>query len=226
MALKRDGTVWTWGTNIYGQLGNGKIEGSISPKQVKKLQGVKQIVASAFHTVALQEDGNVWAWGRNNYGQLGNGTTKNSNHPVRVKNLEGVKQITAGALHTVALKEDGSVWAWGNNSVDQLCRSDIKYSDEAVQIDKLIGVTQVSAGDEYTMALKEDGSAWIWGGEYNVAQPVGVKKIIGLEQLIFGTERLEKCNQIVAGSDFGLAIKEDGTIWQWKYDKKIVKVFK
>ena len=176
MALKRDGTVWTWGTNIYGQLGNGKIEGSISPKQVKKLQGVKQIVASAFHTVALQEDGNVWAWGRNNYGQLGNGTTKNSNHPVRVKNLEGVKQITAGALHTVA--------------------------------------------------LKEDGSAWIWGGEYNVAQPVGVKKIIGLEQLIFGTERLEKCNQIVVGSDFGLAIKEDGTIWQWKYDKKIVKVFK
>ena len=84
-ALKEDGTVWAWGVNSNGQLGNGTINNSFIPVQVKGLSGIKAISCTQITAYALKEDGTVWAWGANSYGQLGNGTINNSFIPVQVK---------------------------------------------------------------------------------------------------------------------------------------------
>ena len=122
VALKSDGTVWAWGSNSYGELGDGTTAGRNIPVQViGDLTDVMAIAAGDSHTVALKNDGTVWAWGRNNYFQLGDGTDTNRNTPTQVIGLrDDGKAITAGGWHTVALKKDGTVWAWGLNFSGQL----------------------------------------------------------------------------------------------------------
>jgi alpha-tubulin suppressor-like RCC1 family protein len=82
VAMKTDGTVWTWGGNGYGQLGNGTTTGSVTPVQVSGMSGVEAVAAGVYDTVALKIDSTVWTWGHNPYGQLGNGTIIDSNIPV------------------------------------------------------------------------------------------------------------------------------------------------
>jgi alpha-tubulin suppressor-like RCC1 family protein len=97
LALTEDGTVWAWGLNQYGQLGDGTNTDSSTPVQVSDLDGVKAISGGGAHSLALKDDGTVWAWGSNPYGQLGNGTdTLGVNTPVQVSDLSGVTLIAAG----------------------------------------------------------------------------------------------------------------------------------
>jgi hypothetical protein len=110
MAIKKDGSLWAWGWNYYGQLGDGTKTEKTTP--VKIMDGVTQVSAGDSHTMAIKKDGSLWAWGYNSSGQLGDGTTKEKATPVKV--MDGVTQV-AGDLHTMAIKNDGSLWAWGNN---------------------------------------------------------------------------------------------------------------
>ena len=108
VALKYDGTVWTWGNNTNGELGRGDKNSVYSPVQVKSADGNSYLTdiifvsAGSNHTLALRKDGTVWAWGLNTYGQLGNNTTTGSSLPVQVKiangdlNLTNVVSISAG----------------------------------------------------------------------------------------------------------------------------------
>jgi alpha-tubulin suppressor-like RCC1 family protein len=83
VAMKTDGTVWAWGSNNNGQLGNGTTTGSVTPVQVSGISGVAAVAAGYFDSVALKIDSTVWTWGSNSNGQLGNGTTTDSNIPVQ-----------------------------------------------------------------------------------------------------------------------------------------------
>jgi len=120
LALKSDGTVWAWGRNAMGQLGDGMTTNGHSPVQVSGLSGIVAITVNGAHSLALKSDGTVWAWGQNQYGRLGDGTTTDRDMPVQVSNLSGVVAITAGQCHSMALKDDGTVWAWGYNHDGQL----------------------------------------------------------------------------------------------------------
>ena len=102
LALKDDGTVWAWGENRSGQLGNGSTTNSNTPVQVSDLDGVKAVAAGWGHSLALKDDGTVWAWGDNQLGQLSDGTNANSSTPVQVSNLDGVQAIAAGSDHSLA----------------------------------------------------------------------------------------------------------------------------
>ncbi len=98
LALKADGTVWAWGRNQDGELGNGTTTDSANPVQASGLSGVIAISAGDTHAMALKSDGTVWAWGANSWGQLGDGTTSSQSTPVIVSGLTGMTAIGAGVI--------------------------------------------------------------------------------------------------------------------------------
>ena len=120
VVLKNDGTVWAWGDNTSGQIGDGNSTNRPTPTQVPGLTGVTAIAAEGAHTVALKSDGTVWSWGLDLLRLPVDGTTQAHFKPVQVTNLSGVTAIAAGDYCTLALKNDGTVWAWGENDHGQL----------------------------------------------------------------------------------------------------------
>jgi alpha-tubulin suppressor-like RCC1 family protein len=119
-ALKADGTVWAWGNNTYGQLGDDTNTERTTPVQVQTLSAVTAIAAGGGTGYALKSDGTVWAWGNNDTLQIGDGTTTNRLTPVQVPNLSGIIAITAENRSGFALRADGAVWGWGLNDLGQL----------------------------------------------------------------------------------------------------------
>lgn len=134
LALKSNGTVWAWGLNGNGELGNGNYTDSNVPVQVSSLLGITAIATGGEHSLALKNDGTVWAWGGNGEGQLGNGTSTMSNVPVQVNSLIDVTSIVGGSAHNIALKNDGTVWVWGWNSYGQLGNGTTINSNVPIQV--------------------------------------------------------------------------------------------
>jgi alpha-tubulin suppressor-like RCC1 family protein len=134
VALRRDGSVWSWGNNLHGQLGDGTTAYRASPVQVLgpasvgHLSGIVSLAAGSLsqHVLAVRSDGTLWAWGGNSQGCLGDGTTTDRPVPVQVLGqdgsgfLSGVVAATAGFYHSVAVRADGTAWAWGANNTLQL----------------------------------------------------------------------------------------------------------
>ena len=148
IALRYDGTVWAWGYNKNGELGQGNTTSVYSPVQVKSSDGssyltdIIEIAAGAYHNLALAKDGTVWSWGYNYHGQLGNGTTANSSLPVKVKigggsvDLTGVVSIAAGYYNSFAVRKDGTVWSWGYNNYGSVSYTHLSgYLEKVVDID-------------------------------------------------------------------------------------------
>ena len=169
-ALKEDGTLWTWGNNEDGQLGDGT-SGDPPPNSFVPVTdpdpSITWIAASTGgeHTVAIKSNGTLWTWGRNNYGELGNGTTDYKHIPSPIADPDSSiawVAVSAGNAHTVAIKSNGTLWAWGYNNYGQLGDNTITYSLKPIQIgkDRWKGVT---AGGASTMAIREDGTLWAWG---------------------------------------------------------------
>ncbi len=166
VALGSDGNAYAWGSNGFGQLGNGTTVHSSSPVQVQAPEaGVTftEIAAGYAHTVALGSDGNAYAWGHNGWGQLGNGTLASSSSPVQVPAGVTFTELTAGGAHTVALRSDGNAYAWGRNTWGQL--GDGTTADRIIPVQVPAGVTftKIAAGDAHSVALGSDGNAYAWG---------------------------------------------------------------
>lgn len=163
LALKADGTVWTWGANDSGQLGNNSTAGSTVPVQVASLAGIVAVAAAGSHAVALRSDGTVWAWGYNNDGELGNSSYANSGVPVQVTGLTGVVAIACAEYGSVALSANGTVWAWGVNGAGELGNgSPAVNSNVPVQVSGVTGAVAIAAD----LALKSDGTIWAWGSNF------------------------------------------------------------
>ena len=241
LALKSDGTVWAWGYNEFGQLGDGTDNDSSHPIQVLGpggtgyLTNVVDIAAGGAHSLALKSDGTVWAWGYNEFGQLGDGTGDDSSYPVQVLGPGGTDYLTdviaiaAGSAHSLALKSDGTVWAWGYSYPGQLGDGTGDDSSYPVQVkassgtdDYLTGVDTIAAGFGHSLALKSDGTVWAWGynyagqlgngeyGSYNSkSYPVQVKASSGTGDYLTGV------NAIAAGYSHSFVLKSDGTVWAW-----------
>jgi len=116
LKLDKDGSVWAWGANWYGQLGNKSTNDSSIPLKVLDLKDVISVSSGAFHNLALKKDGSVWAWGANIYGQLGiNSDDLFRSYPIKISGLSNVIAISCGDSHNLALTSDGNVWRWGLN---------------------------------------------------------------------------------------------------------------
>ena len=119
LAIKLDGTLWAWGSNTYGQLGNGTNTDNIVPTQIGIDTNWSMISAGENHSLALKSDGTVWAWGHNAYGQLGDITTVDKNVPTQVA-VGNCTMIAAGANHSLALTNTDRPYLWGYNAYGQL----------------------------------------------------------------------------------------------------------
>ena len=236
LALKSDGTVWAWGDNQFGQLGDNTNTSRSTPVQVN-LSGVTAIAAGNNFSLALKSDGTVWAWGANGSGQLGynaSGTGTSKNYPVQVVsttgagNLTGITAISAGSLHVLALRYDGAVFAWGNGGSGRLGNNFTDQHDFPVQVvgaggtGTLTGVTGISAGDMHSLALKSDGTVWVWGNTNNGAMGNNNSTVNQLSpvQVWSGASGgtgtyLTGITAIAAGSQYSLALRSDGTVWAW-----------
>jgi len=163
LAVKSDGSVWAWGANQSGQLGDGTTTNRSRPMQVPGLTGVVAVAIGWDHNLAVKSDGSVWTWGWNHYGQLGDGTTTDRSSPVQVPGLTGVVAVAAGSGHSLAVKSDGSVWAWGANDFGQLGDGTMSSRLSPVAVPGLTGVTALAGGYAHSLAVKSDGSVWAWG---------------------------------------------------------------
>ncbi|MCX6925235.1 MAG: immunoglobulin domain-containing protein, partial [Verrucomicrobia bacterium] len=120
VAVKTGGTLWAWGDNYNGQLGDGTTDGKSSPVQVGTDTNWQVVAAGSSHTVAVKTGGTLWAWGNNDYDPLGDGTTDSKSSPVQVGTDTKWQVVAAGYYHTVAVKTGGTLWAWGANWNGQL----------------------------------------------------------------------------------------------------------
>jgi len=237
VALKSDGTVWTWGYNTYGQLGDGTTTHRHTPVQVVGpggsgfLTDVIAIAGGMDHTIALKSDGTVWTWGDNAAGQLGDGTHTGRTAPVQVVGpggsgfLTDVIAIAGGYWHTIALKSDGTVWTWGYNIAGQL--GDGTYTERHTPVQVvgpggsgfLTDIITIAGGSSHTIALKSDGTVWTWGwnglGQLGDGTTSSYRttpvQVVGPGGIGFLTDVVA----IAGGGHHTIALKSDGTVWAW-----------
>ena len=214
LVLKSDATVWAWGKNNLGQLGDGTTALRTAPVQVSGLSGIVAVAAGRVHSLALAKDGKVWAWGDNSSGELGDGTTVTRLRPVLVSTLSGITAIAAGGrFFSVALKSDGTVSTWGENAFGQLGDGTNTPRLRPVPVPNLASVTAISAGRGHVLALISDGAVYAWGWN-------------GIGQLGDGTQidrtrpvrvrNLTAAIAISAGSlTHSLALRSDGLVLAW-----------
>ncbi|OPH61204.1 hypothetical protein BC351_14750 [Paenibacillus ferrarius] len=226
VALKNDGTVWTWGLNDKGQLGNGSTTTKAAPVQVSGLSNVKAIVAGDSHNLALKSDGTLWAWGNNDNGQLGNNATVNQNMPIQVSGITNVKSITAGNSYSTVLKTDGTVWGWGLNYYAQLTQparnpQTIKAITRLAST-QLTNIAEIAAhGPTYnTYALTSDGKVYAWGYDSHGQLGNGTTSTVDQDYtrsnpvpaIVAG---LPKIVSIDSGYTLVFAVDNTGEVWSW-----------
>jgi alpha-tubulin suppressor-like RCC1 family protein len=161
VAIKLNGTMWAWGDNESGQLGDGTTTTRLLPVQVGTDTDWAVVSAGMdAHTLALKKDGTLWAFGFNWMGQLGTGTDVQQNTPVRIGGAADWARIAAGFWSSLATKSDGSLWAWGQN--DGLWGNG-KNEYIAVPVRISDGWQDIAMGGHSALATRPDGSLWAFG---------------------------------------------------------------
>jgi alpha-tubulin suppressor-like RCC1 family protein len=216
LALKSDGTVWAWGSNSNGQLGDGTIVNHTIPVQVSGLTNVRAIAAGVNFSLALKNDGSVWAWGYNGSGQLGNNTTTDQWTPVPTAGPGGVTAIAAGFDHTVVMTSGTVVWTWGNNSRGQLGNGTTNNSSVPLLVGSgVTGALAISAGNQFTVVLVSSylsSFLWAWGNNSDGQLGDTTNSERHLPTQVSG---LANMTALTSGDAHSLSLKSDGTAWAW-----------
>jgi alpha-tubulin suppressor-like RCC1 family protein len=228
LALRSDGTVVAWGSNYFGQLGDGTTTDRATPVVVSGLSNVIAVAAGETFSLALRSDGSVVAWGSNKFGQLGNGTNTDRLTPVSVSGLtNGVIAIAAGGAHALALKSGGAVVAWGSNHFGQLGDGTSTDRNTPVQVAGLpSGVTAISAGSGHSLALTSAGGVVAWGdndacqlGDGIFDTSVPPNPVCNNRNVPFPVKGLASgVTAISAGERHSLALTSAGAVMSWGWN--------
>ena len=176
LVLKEDGTVWAFGLNWNGQIGNGTAADALTPVQV--LTGAVAIAAGYQHSLAVKADGTVWTWGRNETSQLGR--TGSSLSPAQMTGVTNAVAVAGGTLHSLVLKGDGTVWAVGGNGSGQIGDGSITTRTTAVQVLGLSGATAIAAGADFSAAIQSNsaGAGWVYTWGQNTVGQLGEASLV------------------------------------------------
>lgn len=210
MAIRSDGTLWTWGENGAGQLGNGSTSDVTVPTQVGT-DTYKEISCSDLSSFAIRTDGTLWAWGQNTGGQLGTGTTTNSLFPVQVGTDTDWKKIHASLIYTTALKNDGTRWAWGLNQNGSFGDGTTASSMQPKKIGNETWLA-VSTGHGTSHGIKSDGTLWGWGLSRTGEVGNGTMDFAISSPVQIGTDHYIS---VSTGWYHSLAIRNDGEVVGW-----------
>jgi alpha-tubulin suppressor-like RCC1 family protein len=199
VALKTDGTLWTWGTT------------STTPVQIGTSTDWASIAGGGYFNLAIKTNGTLWAWGANAAGQLGDGTTTPRSSPVQVGSSSDWSSIACGGGFTIGLKTDGTIWSWGNNDLGQLGIGTNISQSSPTQIDTSTSWTSIGCGSFHSFAIKTDGTLWGWGHN-NYGQVGDGTQFQKNSPVQIGSSTWKK---VTGGYDHTLGIKSDGTLWAW-----------
>ncbi len=202
LVLKTDGTLWAFGDNSAGQLGDGTTTYRATPVQIAT--GVSKVAAGFSHSVFVKTDGTLWAVGDNDFGQLGDGTNVDKSTPVQIST--GVAAVAASDYHTVFVKTDGTLWACGYNFAGQLGDGTTTTRNAPVQV--ATGVAAALAAGYHTVFVKTDGS--LWGMGDNSQGQLGDGTNTGRLSPVAITTGVSK---VAAGDYHTVFIKTNGTLW-------------
>jgi alpha-tubulin suppressor-like RCC1 family protein len=218
MAIKQDGTLWGWGDNEYGQLGDGTQTYKLVPTQVGISTNWNKISAGQQYTMAIKTDGTLWGWGSNNY-TLGDGTAFLRIVPTQIGTDTNWSEVSAGSYKTLAIKTDGTLWAWGSNDNSELFGNIVaNFITVPTQIGTDTNWSKIDMGDRHLLALKTNGTLWSWGIDYYGEIGIGLSTPTVVKfptQIGIGNNWIS----ISAGVNQSLATKTDGTLWAWGFNE-------
>ena len=232
LALQPDGTLWAWGSNLYGQLGDGTTTQQVRPVGVLPVHDWAVISAGRAHTLAVRKDGTLWAWGENTHGQVGDGTTTNRPSPVQIGTNTTWKTVSAGGSHSMAIRTDGTLWAWGSNSSGQLGiggNVDLLQPTASLFVGEWLSVSageSSSSGMFYgSLGFATGTVAVTWGD--NSSGQLGIGTTTNASTFIYhlpsgavdtNPDHNIGFSSIAMGGSHTLAIDTDGGLWSWGYN--------
>ena len=223
LAIKTDGSLWTWGAGADGRLGDFSTTTRSTP--VTTFTGGnnwKQVAGGNRHSAAVKTDGTLWVWGLNENNQMGtNGGATRSTPTTTFTGGTTWKQVACGGFHTVAIKTDGTLWIWGNN-VNNLGQIGVNDgNNRATPVTTFAGGNNwksVTCSEYHTTAIKTDGSLWGWGR--NAEGQLGINAAGDSRSTpvttFAGGNNWKSASSCVGGFvSHVVAIKTDGTLWVW-----------
>jgi alpha-tubulin suppressor-like RCC1 family protein len=160
LVLKSDGTLWAFGYNGEGELGDGTWTSRSTPVQVSGLTDIVAVAAGEYHSMAITSTGALYVWGYNGNGQVGDASTTNRNTPTESA-LTNVVAIAAGKRHSLALRSNGDIYAWGLNSSGQLGTGNTTQQTSPVLV--ATGGAALGAGGDHSIFVKSDGAVYTTG---------------------------------------------------------------
>ncbi|MGG7036088.1 MAG: T9SS type A sorting domain-containing protein, partial [Flavobacterium sp.] len=216
LAIKTDGSLWAWGANNSGQLGDGTV-GLGNDRYIPTKIGTstwKFVAAGTYHTLGIKTDGTLWAWGINSEGQLGDGTKIERNVPTQIGTVADWQSVSTSNNHNAAIKADGTLWTWGQHSWGKL--GDGTYLEPTnptppTQVGTSTDWKIVSAGGEHTIAVKTNGTLWAWGYNGNGEYGDGVYGFNNFTPEQIGTAT--NWQSVATGYAHTIFSKTDGTLW-------------
>jgi alpha-tubulin suppressor-like RCC1 family protein len=219
MAIKEDGTLWGWGYNRFGALGNGtNTDKHIPTQEPSKSTNWTDVATGYYHSIAVKSDGTLWASGRNNFGQLGDNSLVDKHVFVPIAAaVTDWSDVAAGYYHSAAIRKDGSLWAWGRNNSGQV--GDGTAVDKQVPTQEALADMdwkKVSTGYNHTVAIKTDGTLFAWG--YNNYAVIGDGTRANHNTPTQEASAAEDWVEVDGGNYHTVAIKSDGTLWGWGYN--------
>jgi alpha-tubulin suppressor-like RCC1 family protein len=214
IALTDSGTVMTWGSDFYGQLGNGlPYADQFSPVSVSGLSGITDVDDGHYHSLALKSDGTVWGWGQNSLGQLAQGNEVDRiASPSQWGNISNAVGIFGGRDMTYVLADNGTLWCSGGRGLECGRATQGNEITTPVAVNGLPDIREVAGGRNHAVALATDGTVWTWGvndfgqlGDNSRTDRFTPQKISGLSNIV----------DVGAGAEHSLAVTASGQVYAW-----------